>query len=406
MSRTSAIDLPAIAHLERLAVVAASLADLARDVHVGQEVHLDLDGAVALAGLAAPALDVEREAAWLVAAHACVGRLRVELADAGRTARCTSQDSSAASARSATGRSRSPCRTPRAPRSHGARPARTRIRCSRFCSALCTISLTSVDLPDPETPVTATKQPTGISTSTSRRLCWLAPSRAATAAPGVRRTGTAISSTPRQERARQRRPACATPAPPCPRRRRARRARRRPGPCRSASRTRASSPRRARRRSPCCRGRADARAWRSGARLSRWCSPIDGSSRMYSTPTRLDPICVASRMRCASPPESVRRAAREREVAEPDVVEEGEALARSRAGCARRSCDRSRRARGARRTSAPRAPTSARTESMLSPPTVTASDSGCRRAPWQAGHARSAMYCSIRSFCSADSVSR
>ncbi len=39
--------------------------------------------------------------------------------------------------------------------------------------------------------------------------------------------------------------------------------------------------------------------------LSRWCKPIDGSSRMYSTPTSDDPICVASRIRCASPPDSV-----------------------------------------------------------------------------------------------------
>ena len=70
-------------HLERLAVVAAALAGLARDVDVGQEVHLDLDLAVALAGLAAAALDVEREAARLVAAHLRVGRERVELADVG-----------------------------------------------------------------------------------------------------------------------------------------------------------------------------------------------------------------------------------------------------------------------------------------------------------------------------------
>jgi hypothetical protein len=60
--------------LQRLAVVALALADVAGDVDVGQEVHLDLDDAVALAGLAAPALDVEREPArrsrapWLPAA--------------------------------------------------------------------------------------------------------------------------------------------------------------------------------------------------------------------------------------------------------------------------------------------------------------------------------------------------
>src|SRR5207302_10110858 len=52
-----------------LAVVALALADVAGDVDVGQEVHLDLDDAVALAGLAAAALDVEREAAGLVAAR-------------------------------------------------------------------------------------------------------------------------------------------------------------------------------------------------------------------------------------------------------------------------------------------------------------------------------------------------
>ena len=33
--------------------------------------------------------------------------------------------------------------------------------------------------------------------------------------------------------------------------------------------------------------------------------PIDGSSQTYSTPISDEPICVARRMRCASPPESV-----------------------------------------------------------------------------------------------------
>ena len=55
--------------LQRLAVVALALAGLAGDVDVGQEVHLDLDDAVALAGLAAPALDVEAEPPRLVAAR-------------------------------------------------------------------------------------------------------------------------------------------------------------------------------------------------------------------------------------------------------------------------------------------------------------------------------------------------
>ena len=45
-------------------------------------------------------------------------------------------------------------------------PGFVRVRLSRFASALNTISLTSVDLPEPETPVTATSLPTGNSTST------------------------------------------------------------------------------------------------------------------------------------------------------------------------------------------------------------------------------------------------
>src|SRR5262249_35895386 len=49
--------------LERLAVVALALADVALHIDVGQEMHLDLDDAVALAGFAAAAFDVEGEAA-------------------------------------------------------------------------------------------------------------------------------------------------------------------------------------------------------------------------------------------------------------------------------------------------------------------------------------------------------
>ena len=70
-----------VVHLERLAVVARAVADLARNVDVGQEVHLDLDRAVAGARLAAAALDVEREPALLIAAHLRLGGLREQLAD-------------------------------------------------------------------------------------------------------------------------------------------------------------------------------------------------------------------------------------------------------------------------------------------------------------------------------------
>src|SRR5690606_30659761 len=70
-----------VADRERLLVVAAALADLAGDVDVGQEVHLDLDHAVARAGLAATAADVEREPPGLPAAGARVGQLGEDRAD-------------------------------------------------------------------------------------------------------------------------------------------------------------------------------------------------------------------------------------------------------------------------------------------------------------------------------------
>jgi hypothetical protein len=68
-------------HLQRLAVVALALAGVAGDVDVGQEVHLDLQHAVALAGLAAAALDVEAEAAGRVAARAGIRQLAEPVAD-------------------------------------------------------------------------------------------------------------------------------------------------------------------------------------------------------------------------------------------------------------------------------------------------------------------------------------
>src|ERR1035437_5244934 len=69
------------AHLERLAVVVLAVALLARHVHVGQEVHLDLYLPVPAADLAAPALDVEAEAPGLVAARTGLLGLGEEVAD-------------------------------------------------------------------------------------------------------------------------------------------------------------------------------------------------------------------------------------------------------------------------------------------------------------------------------------
>src|SRR5439155_121163 len=50
------------------------------------------------------------------------------------------------------------------------------------------MSVTSVDLPEPDTPVTATNRPSGNSTVRSRRLCWRAPMTASLrSGSGVRR---------------------------------------------------------------------------------------------------------------------------------------------------------------------------------------------------------------------------
>ena len=70
-----------VQHLEGLAVVPGPVAHLAGHVDVGQEVHLDLQRAVALARLAPAALDVEAEAARLVAAHLRLLRIGEQVPD-------------------------------------------------------------------------------------------------------------------------------------------------------------------------------------------------------------------------------------------------------------------------------------------------------------------------------------
>ena len=64
-----------ILYFQRFAVVARALAHLAGHIYIRQKVHLDLQNAVALAGFAAAALDVEAEPSRAVAAHLGVLRL-------------------------------------------------------------------------------------------------------------------------------------------------------------------------------------------------------------------------------------------------------------------------------------------------------------------------------------------
>ena len=76
--------------LQGFAVVASAMADLAGYVHVGQEVHLDLQRAVALTGLAASALHIEGEASRTVATHLrllCFGKKLADLVPHARVGR-------------------------------------------------------------------------------------------------------------------------------------------------------------------------------------------------------------------------------------------------------------------------------------------------------------------------------
>ena len=70
-----------VAHLERLLVIALALAHIAGHIHVRQEVHLDFEQAVARAGLAPAALDVEGKPARPVAARLGVRCFGKQVAD-------------------------------------------------------------------------------------------------------------------------------------------------------------------------------------------------------------------------------------------------------------------------------------------------------------------------------------
>ena len=70
-----------IMHLQRIAVVACTVADFAGNVNVRQKVHFYLIHAVALAGLAASSLDVKAEAACLIASQFGLVGLAEELTD-------------------------------------------------------------------------------------------------------------------------------------------------------------------------------------------------------------------------------------------------------------------------------------------------------------------------------------
>ncbi len=72
---------PLVAHSQGGFIETLPLAFLAAHEHIGEKVHLDLANPIALAGFAASALDVEREAPGLVTIESGFGKLREETTD-------------------------------------------------------------------------------------------------------------------------------------------------------------------------------------------------------------------------------------------------------------------------------------------------------------------------------------
>ena len=151
-------------------------------------------------------------------------------------------------------------------------------------------------MPEPDTPVTHVNRPSGIATSTSRRLLPRAPRRPSSLPVWARRVaGTSIERLPERKgpvseaSSRMSRPAC----PGDDRRR----ARRRQGRCRPRGRRRGSRPRRARPRSRCCRGRAGAE--RAEQALVVALVQADARARRGRTSRRPGPRRSARRGGCA-----------------------------------------------------------------------------------------------------------
>ena len=180
------------ADLQRLAVEAPALADGARHPDVGEEIHLQPIGAVALARLAAAARLVEAEAARLVAANLRLGQLGeqsadlVEDLDVRRRVRARrAADRRLVDVDDLVDVLRAVDAIVLADRDALAvdgffvlvsRRSSLLLRSAALPQALaCRMSLTSELLPEPLTPVTQTNRPSGISTVMFLRLWWRAP---------------------------------------------------------------------------------------------------------------------------------------------------------------------------------------------------------------------------------------
>jgi hypothetical protein len=187
-----------VGDLEGFAVVAPAAALFAGHVDRREEVHLDAEDAVAFAGLAAAALDVEAEAARAVAADAGGGQLREEIADLVEEA---GEGGGVAARRAADGGLVDDHHLVEAsmPRISRWRPGRSLEPNQWRNRARRRMSSTRVLLPEPLTPVTQVSVPSGMRASMLRRLFSAAPrisSQPRSLGGATRRRGTGTDSSP------------------------------------------------------------------------------------------------------------------------------------------------------------------------------------------------------------------
>ncbi len=159
--------LAAPAHRQRLGVEALAVADVARHLHVGQEAHLDRPHALPFAARAAALAGVEARSAPARSRAPSPRASRRTACGSCPRSRCRSPGTSAASCRSASGRPRARGRSSRQP-SIFSQPCQLgrAPRVLMNCRLASSTSRASVDLPEPLTPVTATRRLSGMSTVT------------------------------------------------------------------------------------------------------------------------------------------------------------------------------------------------------------------------------------------------
>ena len=80
-----------VTNIQSFAVITFAVADIARHVDVGQEMHFYFYNAITLASLAAPPFDVKTKASWFIPSRSCLGHLSKQFANWGKQSRVRSR---------------------------------------------------------------------------------------------------------------------------------------------------------------------------------------------------------------------------------------------------------------------------------------------------------------------------